>query len=152
MDLWLAMGGGFLVAVLWMDLMFDVASLGPRTAGCLPEETLVKVAAYYRRVTTEAAPMDKLIGLVMASMVAVLLEQAARGPAEGRMVALGSLALCGVPIVLALGHIFPAARRLGARQDGLQEQTQLARGIAHAHLACLGAMAAFLAVRLLAAG
>src|ERR1043166_2149382 len=46
----LAACGGFLLAVLWMDLMFDVQVLPHRTPE-LPEPVVSSIAAYYRRVT-----------------------------------------------------------------------------------------------------
>ena len=59
-------GGGFLLAVLWMDLLFDVQTLAhPRRAGDVSERVLASIAAYYRRVTTEAVLMTHLIGFVM---------------------------------------------------------------------------------------
>ena len=49
--------GGFLLAVLWMDLMFDVQVLRHRgSTAPLPEDVLASIAAYYRRVTTDAEP------------------------------------------------------------------------------------------------
>jgi hypothetical protein len=51
-------GGGFLLAVLWFDLMFDVQVLG-RDERELPEERLASIAAYYARVTTAARPMNR---------------------------------------------------------------------------------------------
>ena len=52
---------GFLVAVLWFDLMFDVQVLRHRHHGVLPEPVLVSIAGYYRRVTTTASPMGRLV-------------------------------------------------------------------------------------------
>ena len=47
-------GAGFLLAVLWFDLMFDVQVLrNPARRGALDS-----VSAYYRRVTTSARPMN----------------------------------------------------------------------------------------------
>lgn len=49
----LAVCGGFLLAVLWMDLMFDVQVLRHRDEpGELSEAVLASIAGYYRRVTT----------------------------------------------------------------------------------------------------
>ena len=53
----LAACGGFLLAVLWMDLMFDVQVLRHRRDAQLPEPVLASIAAYYGRVTTRARPM-----------------------------------------------------------------------------------------------
>ena len=153
MNLFLAAGGGFLVAVIWMDLMFDVLALGRRRSGPggeeLPEEALAQIAGYYRRVTTTASPMNFLISAVMAGMVAVLALQLVRGDA-GRALAAVSLVLCGVPVSLALLRVFPNAIRLGSRQDDAAEQSRLARAICIDHLLCFAAMAAFVALRLCA--
>lgn len=148
MDLLLGVGGGFLVAVIWMDLMFDVLALARRDGGPLAEESLQKIASYYRRVTTEASPMNMLISAVMAGVVGVLVRRLATGAGDVRADAL-SLVLCGVPIVLALGRVFPNAIRLGSRKDSALVQSRLARSIAIDHLACLAAMLSFLVVRFL---
>jgi hypothetical protein len=149
MDLLLGAGGGFLVAVLWMDLMFDVLALGPRSGAELPEATLEQVTTYYRRVTTTAWPMNLLVSAVMAGMVGMLAFRLATSSRDRGATTL-SLLLCGVPIVLALTRIFPNAVRLGARKDTPAEGSRLARTIAIDHLACLAAMVSFLVVRFLA--
>ena len=46
-------GAGFLLAVLWFDLMFDVQACAGRAASC-EEAVLALIAGYYRRVTTTA--------------------------------------------------------------------------------------------------
>jgi hypothetical protein len=144
----LAAGGGFLLAVIWMDLMFDVLSLRPRDErACLPEESLAQIAGYYRRVTTTAWPMNLLISVVMTAMVVTLVTQLVRGD---RMLAGASLALCGVPIGLALTRVFPNAVRLGARTDDAAVQSSLARSICIDHLVCFGAILAFVVLRLAA--
>ena len=48
-----APAAGFLLAVLWFDLMFDV-QVSATPAGELPEQVLASIAGYYRRVTTTA--------------------------------------------------------------------------------------------------
>ena len=48
-----AAGCGFLLAVLWFDLMFDVQALRA-PEGELPERSLASIAGYYARVTTAA--------------------------------------------------------------------------------------------------
>ena len=144
----LAACGGFLIAVLWMDLMFDVQALR-QSKGTLPEPVLDSIAAYYRRVTTDASPMGRLVGVVMATGVATAVVQLALGP--GRWVGFLSLLLCAPPVVLAQARIFPAAARLGAGQDTPETRTRLARTICHSHLICLAAMVALTALQLLSA-
>jgi hypothetical protein len=138
---------GFLLAVLWMDLMFDVQVLRhPSTTGELPEEVLRSIAGYYRRVTTEARPLGHLIGAVMV----VLLVGLAMEIAEGKPAALASLAFCAGPILLAFLRVVPNAVRLGARADSPSEQSALARTICRDHLICFAGIVAFAAIRLLA--
>ena len=46
MNAFVSAGSGFLLAVLWFDLMFDVQVLGG-DEGELPEQTLASIAAYF---------------------------------------------------------------------------------------------------------
>jgi hypothetical protein len=62
-------GAGFLLAVLWFDLMFDVQVLR-HPAGDLPETVLASIAGYYRRVTTDATPMNRLVAVAMVATIA----------------------------------------------------------------------------------
>jgi hypothetical protein len=138
-------GGGFLLAVLWFDLMFDIQVLR-RGGGDLPEETLGSIAGYYRRVTTGARPMSLLVGAAMAATLAAIGTQIARGDAPA--VAWASLALAGGPIAVAAAHTFPNAVRLGGRGDPPEVQARLARSICRDHLLCIASIAALLAVQL----
>jgi hypothetical protein len=149
MTAWLALGGGFLLAVIWMDLMFDVQALRAPRGKDLPEPALASIATYYRRVTTDAWPMDQLVGVVMAGTIVATVIALVRGalPLGWGLVA---LALTGVPIGLALRRVFPNAKRLGTRSDPADVQSRLAREIAVAHVACFAAMLAFVAVALFA--
>ena len=145
----LAAGGGFLLAVLWFDLMFDVQALG-RPAGPLPEAVLASTAAYYRRVTTTASPMGSLVGAVMVVTVATAAVRLARGP-EPRGWRIASLVLVAAPVLLAMLRVFPNAVELGARSGTPEAQSALARAILVDHLLCLGSIGVFLALQLLPA-
>ena len=71
---------GFLFAVLWMDLIFDIQVFGHRGAGEeLPEPVLASIAGYYHRATTTSRPMSRLIALVMVILLGALGFQATRG-------------------------------------------------------------------------
>ena len=50
----IAAGAGFLAAVLWIDLTFDV-QVQRRGTDRAPDEVLASIAPYYRRVTTGAS-------------------------------------------------------------------------------------------------
>ena len=135
---------GFLLAVLWMDLIFDVQVWKHRSAGAeLPEPVLTSIAAYYHRATTTSRPMSRLIALVMVILLSTLAFQASRGHNPGWLL-LTSAVLAGVPILLALTHTVPYAVRLGKRGDNSSQQSRLARSIFRDHLICAACMLAFL--------
>jgi hypothetical protein len=147
----LTLCGGFLLAVLWMDLMFDVQVLRHRrNTGNLPEDVLVSIAAYYRRVTTEARPMNRAIGGTMLVLLLTLFAQLVAGGEQRRLGLLSALFSVG-PILLAGLRVVPNAVRLGARVDALGEQSRLARAICRDHLICLAGIIIFLALQLSAA-
>jgi hypothetical protein len=139
-------GAGFLLAVLWFDLMFDLQVLG-HGEGVLPEDVLASIAAYYRRVTTEARPMNRLIATVMLATLAAIAVEIASGDQEG-WVGPVSLALALPPIALAGGRVVPRAVRLGTRADPPERQSALARSIFRGHVFCATAIAGLLVVQL----
>jgi hypothetical protein len=143
-------GAGFLLAVLWFDLMFDVQVL--RHPGReLPAEALESISAYYRRVTTGARPMNLLIGAVMAAMVGAIAAQIATDDVAN-WAGWASLALGGSAMALAATHTYPAAVRLGQRAGPVHAQMRLARLIGRDHLLCLAAIVSLLAIQLAAGG
>lgn len=142
--------GGFLLAVLWMDLIFDVQVLGHRGRSELPDSVLASIASYYHRATTTSRPMSHLIAFVMVVLLGSLGFQAVRGNDAGWSI-IASAILAGFPVLLALLRTVPNAVRLGNRVGGPVEQTRLARAIFRDHVVCLGCVVAFLVVRVVAA-
>jgi len=139
-------GAGFLLAVLWFDLMFDV-QVRRQPPGELTEPVLASIAAYYRRVTTAAAPMNRLVAAVMLLTLAAIVVQIAAGDAPA-WVGWVSLALAAAPIGVAGSRTVPGAVRLGSRADPPARQSELARSICRQHLFCFASIAALLAVQL----
>ena len=135
MTAFVSAGAGFLLAVLWFDLMFDVQVL-THDERELPEELLASIAGYYRRVTTAARPMNRLIAAVMVATLAAIVAEIVNGDAP-RPVAWASLVLAATPLLLA-----------GARSDTPERQSALARSICREHLLCLAAIAALLVLQL----
>jgi hypothetical protein len=136
--------GGFLLAVLWLDLIFDVQVLAHRGAGDeLPEPVLVSIAGYYHRATTTSRPMSLLIAAVMLILLGTLAFDALRGTDAVWFLGVSAV-LAGGPILLALSRTVPNAVRLGNRVDGIAEQARLARSICRDHLLSVGCMCAFL--------
>ena len=146
----IASGAGFLLAVLWFDLMFDVQAAGHSNAE-LPEPVLASIAGYYGRVTTAARPMNRLVAVAMLGTLGTIITQIARAD-RPRWVGWASLVLAGAPIVLAALHTVPSAVRLGARRDPKSEQSRLAQAILRDHVICIAAIAALLVVQLAFAG
>jgi len=138
---------GFLIAVLWFDLMFDIQVWRHRRSPQVPDTVLESIAAYYRRVTTTASPMGRLVGLTMVVLLVALVVQAIWGD-ERLWVSVVSVPAALLGIGLAAGRIFRQAARLGARRDPPAIQSALARGIFRAHVVCLAAMVTVLAVQL----
>ena len=146
MNAFVAAGAGFLAAVLWFDLMFDVQVARHRD-GVLPEAVLASIAAYYARVTTSARPMNRLIATVMLATLAAIVVEIVHGH-PALWIDLTSLALAVPAIALAGGRIVPSAVRLGTRADTPEHKSALARSIFRGHVLCLAAMVGVLIMQL----
>ena len=129
---------GFLIAVLWMDLMFDSQIRGGHDDG-----KLASISAYYHRATTTSQPMGSLIAAVMIVALATLGAEAVRGHTPGWALGLSAL-LAGGPILLALLRTVPTAVRLGRPGGTSAEKSRLARAVFIDHVICLIGMVAFL--------
>lgn len=135
---------GFLLAVLWMDLIFDSQVLVHRdSSDQLPEPVLASIAGYYHRATTSSRPMSALIAVVMVILLTALAFRSITGDDPGWLIAV-SITLAAIPIFLALIRTVPNAKRLGGRADSVVEQTRLARAIFTDHVVCFGLMLGFL--------
>jgi hypothetical protein len=134
-------GAGFLLAVLWFDLMFDV-QVARHRLGELPEAVLASITGYYRRVTTAARPMNRLVAAAMVATLGTIIAQIARGE-HPRWLGWVSLALAGA-------HTVPSAVRLGTRRDPAERQAQLARAVFRDHVLCAVSIMALLVVQLTA--
>jgi hypothetical protein len=143
-----AAGAGFLLAVLWFDLMFDVQTR--KHAGkLLPPEVLTSISAYYRRVTTEAYPMNRLVALVMVLTLAAICAQIMQGE-NPWWIGWGSIALAGSGVVFTITRTVPNARRLGSATDSAVQQSTLARAICRDHMLSFARMVGVLGLQLMA--
>lgn len=142
-------GAGFLLAVLWFDLMFDV-QVRRHTGGVLPDEVLASISSYYRRVTTDAAPMNRFVAVGMIATLAGVIAQVVVGTVAWGWSA-GSALLAVPPIVLAGARVVPAAVRLGGRADDSVVQSRLARQIYRDHVFCFASIALLVVVQAAAA-
>jgi uncharacterized protein (DUF983 family) len=141
-----AAGAGFLIAVLWFDLMFDVQTR-QHNGELLPAEVLDSIAAYYKRVTTDARPMSYLVSSVMLVTLLAILGQLIT---QSVPLWLGLVALMLVvsAVGLAASRTVKSAVRLGRQSDSPAQRTELARGIYRDHVFCLAAMISVLLLEL----
>jgi len=149
MHAFVAAGAGFLLAVLWFDLMFDVQTRR-HTGDTLPPDVLASISAYYRRVTTEAYPMNRLVALVMVLTLVAIVIQIIEDESPW-WAGWGSLALAGSGFIPTLRRTVPNARRLGAAKDTPKEQSALARRICRDHMLSFARMSTVLVLQLAAA-
>ena len=138
MSAFVTAGAGFLLAVLWFDLMFDVQR----------ETGLDSTAAYYARVTTGARPMNFLVATVMVATLAAIIAQLVDDPGWAAWTSLGAAAAA---VGIAGARTVPNARRLGARADPQDVQLRLAHAILRDHQVCFALIATVLVVQLAAA-
>jgi hypothetical protein len=143
-----AAGAGFLLAVLWFDLMFDVQTRR-HSGDPLPPEVLASVSSYYRRVTTEAYPMNRLVAVVMLLTLAAIVAEIVQGE-NPWWIGWGSLALAGSGFVPTMMRTVPNARRLGSAADSAEEQSRLARAICRDHMFSFARMFGVLVLQLIA--
>ena len=141
----LAACGGFLVAVLWFDLMFDVQVRGHSGTAPLPDAVVASIAAYYRRVTTDAHPMQALVAAVMG--VALVGTAWQMLYASHRPLRWAAVATSVVPIGLAAARVLPNAVRLGSQAGSPAELSALARSIFADHALCLASIVAFTGIQ-----
>jgi len=141
-------GAGFLLAVLWFDLMFDVQTRRS-AANVLPTEVLASISAYYRRVTTDAYPMNRVVALVMLLTLAVIIGEIISAK-YAWWIGWGSLLLAGSGFVPTMMRTVPNARRLGMATDAPDEQTRLARAVCRDHMFSFARMSIVLCLQLIA--
>jgi hypothetical protein len=132
-----AAGLGFLLSVLWFDLMFDVQAWR-RPASDVPASIVV----YYRRVVVDAFPMNRLVALVMLTTLGALVGELVQDDTPNWVAAV-SLVLVAAAVALAALRTVPNARRLS-----LGGAPELARRILRDHMLCLVAIVTSLVLQL----
>lgn len=141
-------GLGFLLSVLWFDLMFDVQLYRDRHEADVATSVIESISTYYRRVTTDASPMSRLVMVAMlAALVGLVGQLIDRG---GRWFLVAALPAALIPMAIAAVRTVPNAVRLGSRNDSLPIQAELARIIFRDHLVCISMIAVALGLQLYA--
>lgn len=131
-------GAGFLLSVLWFDLMFDVQTRR-HPSGTIPADILASISAYYGRVTTGASPMNLLVSAMMLTTLIGIAGEIWMGTLPTWMT-WSSLAMALTATLLGALSAVPSAVRLGKAQDTPEEQSRLARQVYRDHQICFAAM------------
>src|SRR5437764_6057847 len=126
--------------------MFDVQVWRYRGSD-LPADVLDSIAPYYRRVTTDARPMNRLIALAMLATLAALLGELSHHDVSAG-VAWASLVLTAAAVGVAAVRTVRNAVRLGGQGDPRAAQSSLARTIFRDHLVCIAAIGTALMLQL----
>ncbi len=121
---------GFFIAVVYMDLVFDVSALPYRKTGSnLPREVLDPIVTYYRYITKN--PWLLVFCLLVAAtsiVVQIVFHQVPPGVGYSSAVMIGSI------ILLAMVRVIPAAQRLASGKDTDAKQTRLVHGLFPSHI------------------
>lgn len=128
-----------MLAVLWMDLMYDASFLAHE-----PGATAT-MATYYAHVTKAGWMTWLVAGVMMVAIAGVIVQ--VRGSQLPRWYRALRALLAVVPIALALAVVFPAARHLAAATEDAV-RSGLARTIAWSHVGCFGSIATFIGLQL----
>lgn len=139
---------GFMLAVLYIDLMFDVSAFPHRRAGTtLPAEVLDPITHYYGRITRN----PYVLMFVMLTATACLVAEILYGPVT-RSAAYASLALMAVAMLTGTFKVIPTAQRLAAGRDAADTQTALVHSMLPFHLLLLVCILSLAAIQFGAAG
>ena len=139
---------GFMLAILYIDLMFDVMSVPHRRSGAtLPREVLDPITHYYGRVTRN----PYVLMFVMLTTTIFLVLQIVYGLTP-RWAAYGSLAAMGLAMVAGIVKVIPAARRLASGKDPAEVRTRLIHGVFTAHVLLLVCILVLAVIQLVVSG
>jgi hypothetical protein len=138
---------GFMLAILYIDLMFDVLAVPHRRSGAeLPKDVLESITRYYGRVTQN----PYVLVFVMLTTTVSLVLQIVYGLAP-RWAAYTSLAAMGLAMAAGVIKVIPAARRLASGTDSREVQARVVHSVFAAHVLLLICILVVAAVQLVAA-
>jgi hypothetical protein len=124
---------GFMMAVLYIDLMFDVSAVSYRKSNApLPPAVLDPITHYYGRITQN----PYVLMFVMLTTTLCLGAQIYYGLAP-RWAGWASLALMGLSMMTGTLKVIPTAQRLGSGDDSAEARTRMVHGLLPAHLVLL---------------
>lgn len=121
---------GFMLAVLYIDLMFDVTAVPHRRSNAtLPKEVLGPIICYYGRITQN----PYVLMFVMLTATVCLVMEIVYDLAP-RWAGYSSLVAMGLAMVAGTVKVIPTAQRLASGRDPEDRQTALIHGMFPAHI------------------
>ncbi|HUL99084.1 MAG TPA: hypothetical protein VLU24_06645 [Mycobacterium sp.] len=124
---------GFMLAVLYIDLMFDVTAVPyRRTKEPLPGEVVEPIASYYRRITQNPYVLMFVMLTATVCIVAEIVYDLVP-----RWAGYVSLALMGAAMLAGAGKVIPAAQRLASGKDADDKRTRLVHSMLPGHVVLL---------------
>jgi hypothetical protein len=139
---------GFMLAVLYIDLMFDVTAVPyRREKTTLPKEVLDPITLYYGRITQN--PYVLMFVMLTTTICLVAEIMYALVP---RWVGYASLILMALAMLGGSLKVIPSAQRLGSRRDPADTQTSLVHGMLPAHIFLLVCILLLAIIQFTAAG
>lgn len=143
---WVTACVGFLLGILWLDLIFDVQTArSGRLGGRAREDALAVVSTYYRHATGGLPAMSHVIAALMLATLASIVVQLV-GDTTPDWVAWLSLVATGIPIARAGTNTVPCAMKLGAAAT--EERALLARRVLWDHVIAIIGLTLALLVQL----
>ena len=131
---------GFMLAVLYIDLMFDVTAVPYRRTGTtLPKEVLDPITHYYGRITQNPYVLMFVMLTTTVCLVAEIVYDL-----TPRWAAYSSLVAMGLAMATGTAKVIPTAQRLASGKDPADKQTSLIHGMFPSHvflLICILALA-----------
>jgi hypothetical protein len=124
---------GFMIAVLYIDLSFDLLSLPHRKSGAeIPVGSLGPVVGYYGRITQNPY---LLMFVMMTNTICIIWEIVY--DLVPRAISYPSLLLMGAAMILGSARVIPAATKLSKAGLTAEEKTRLAHSLFPAHIILL---------------
>ena len=124
---------GFFIAVLYMDLVFDVSALPYRKTGSkLPKEILDPIVLYYRYITKNPWLLIFVMLVAATSIIAEVVFMMVP-----KWIGYSSLVMFATIMLLAVLRVIPCAQRLASGKDVEEKQTRLVHGLFPYHILML---------------
>ncbi len=124
---------GFMLAVIYIDLAFDLSTLPyRRNKAAIPREVLESITRYYRCITRNPWLLIFVFTACAACIVWEIVYELVP-----RRVGYLSIVMIGAVMLTATAKVIPSAQRLASGKESEEKQSQLAHSLFPYHVAFL---------------